>query len=265
MSKTIPLFFLLLIVSTQSFASEFLPWADIQSRFSKVSKNLKALTHVRCFFENYENEIFSLKKPRNKKYNTRCYSKKSISLDQKRYFSIIDYTVPSDQKRMFIIDRLTGNINKIAVAHGRYKAGFFNQTMKKNHNTIKEIKYYSNVENTMASSSGFFIAGQDFEASDFGRSLVVFGLEDGINDNACDRNIVIHPHFLVTKSKAHVLSSGCMMVSPSSNDMVINRLKGTSNDDMELQTSGGLVFIYGPREASWSEFTCDGNFIPSKD
>lgn len=244
---------------------EYLSWNEIQKKFNEASKNPKALSHVRCFFENHEEDKFSLKKPKKEKYNNRCFSKKNIGLDSTRYFSIIDYTVTSDRRRMFIIDRLTGAITSIAVAHGRYKAGFFNQTMKENQNTVKEIKYYSNVEGSLASSSGFFIAGQDFEASDFGRSLVVYGIEEGINDNACERDIVIHPHLLVSKSKAYVLSSGCMMVSPSSNDNVINLLKGTATEDMRLETSGGLVFIYGSREAQWENATCPGNFRPYKD
>lgn len=251
-------------ISISGEGPEYLSWDEIQNNFNEVSKNSKALGHVRCFYENHEQDKFPLNRPKKETYKNRCFSKKYIGLDSTRYFSIIDYTVTSDQRRMFIIDRLTGAISRMAVAHGRYKAGFFNHTMKENQNTVKEIKYYSNVEGSMASSSGFFIAGQDFEASDFGRSLVVYGIEEGINDNACERDIVIHPHFLVSKSKAHVLSSGCMMVSPSSNNNVINLLKGTSTEDMKLETTGGLVFIYGPREAQWKDATCPGNFRPYK-
>lgn len=253
------------VISISGENSEYLSWDEIQKHFNEVSKTPKALGHVRCFFENHEQDKFPLNKPKKETYYNRCFSKKYIGLDSTRYFSIIDYTVPSDLRRMFLIDRLTGTISKIAVAHGRFKAGFFNQTLKENKNTVKEIKYYSNVEGSMASSSGFFIAGQDFNASDFGRSLIVYGIEEGINDNACERDIVIHSHLLVSKSKAYVLSSGCMMVSPSYNDYVINLLRGTSREDMKLETTGGLVFIYGPREASWKTKTCPGNFRPYKD
>lgn len=161
---------------------------------------------------------------------------------------------------MFLVDRLTGEISKMAVAHGRYKASFFNIRSGFKRNTIKKIKYYSNQINSMASSSGFFIAGQDHEGPRWGRSLVIHGLEEGINDNACERDVVIHKHFLVTKSNVKMLSSGCPMVSPKYNDHVINLLRGTSDSEMRLKTSGSLVFIYSPREASWESGSCPGNF-----
>ncbi len=254
------IFIFTLLFSCSTICSDFLSWDQIEQRFSKVSNNLKALNHVRCFFENHQHDKFQLKAPELAEFFNRCYANPMIDLNNTRIFAIIDYTVPSNQKRMFLIDRVTGAISSMAVAHGRYKAGFFNQTMDVNKNTIKEIKYFSNTINSMASSSGFFIAGQDFMASDFGRSLVIHGLETGINDNACVRDVVIHSHFLVGKSKAHVLSSGCPMVSPSNIDNVIDLLKGKTDDDLKLKSGGSLVFIYGPREAAWSEDSCPGNF-----
>lgn len=260
MLKNTLLIFITLLFSNSIFASDYLPWNEIEQRFSKVSNNLKALGHVRCFLENYKYERFHLKAPEIDAYTNRCYANPLIKLGNDRFFAIIDYTVNSDQKRMFIIDRKTGDILSMAVAHGRYKAGFFNLIMDVNKNTIKEIKYYSNTINSMASSSGFFIAGQDFMASDFGRSLVIHGLESGINDNACVRDVVIHSHFLVSNNKAYVLSSGCPMVSPSNIDNVIDHLKGKTDDDLRLKAGGSLVFIYGPREAAWDENSCPGNF-----
>ncbi|MDD4976491.1 MAG: murein L,D-transpeptidase catalytic domain family protein [Bacteriovorax sp.] len=258
MSKTI--FSLLILLIGSTVKADYLSWDELQNQFNKVSKNPKAMGHVKCFFEKHEKDKFQLKNPTSEEVLNRCYAKPIIGLDSTRYFAIIDYLVNSDQERMFLIDRKTGEISKMAVAHGRYKAGFFNTKLEDKKNSIKEIKYYSNVINSMASSSGFFIAGQDFEASDFGRSLVIHGLEEGINDNACERDVVIHKHFLMTKSKAHMLSSGCLMVSPKLIDNVIDLLKGTADEEMRLQTSGSLVFIYSPREAAWDESSCPGNF-----
>lgn len=163
---------------------------------------------------------------------------------------------------MFLIDRVTGKISSMAVAHGRYQAGFFNRTLEENKNTVKDIKYYSNTVNSMASSSGFFIGGQDYEANDFGRSLVIHGLEKGINDNACERDVVVHKHFLVTKKKVYMSSSGCLMVSPRLIDHVIDLLRGKKGDDLKLDSGGALIFIYGPREEKWKEGTCPGAFTP---
>lgn len=258
MSKSIVFLFCLFISSNVN--ADYLSWENLQSRFSKFYKNPKALSHVKCFFEQYQHDKFQLKSPTNHEFFNRCYALPVIGLDSTRIFAIIDYTVDSDQQRMFLIDRVTGAISKMAVAHGRYKSGFFNLNLAFKKNSIKKIKYFSNEINSMASSSGFFISGQDHEGPQFGRSLVIHGLEEGVNDNACERDVVIHKQFLVTKSKAHMLSSGCPMVSPDYIDHVINLLKGTSDDEMRLQTSGALVFIYSPREANWESGSCPGNF-----
>lgn len=258
MSKTI--FFFLTLLICPILKADYLSWKELQNRFSKLSKNPKAIGHVRCFFEKHEKDRFQLKFPVDQDFFNRCYAQPVISLESTRVFAIIDYTVNSDQERMFLIDRKTGEISKMAVAHGRYNTGFFNLKLDHNKNSIKEIKYYSNVVGSMASSSGFFIAGQDHEGTKFGRSLVIHGLEEGINDNACERDVVIHQHFLITKSKAYMLSSGCPMISPKYIDHVINLLKGTSDEEMKLQTGGSLVFIYSSREAQWAESSCPGNF-----
>lgn len=251
---------LLCLTAKADSPTHYLSWDELQNRFSKLSQNPKALSHVKCFFENHEKDKFRLKNITSRDFYNRCNAQPLISLDSSRVFAIIDYTVNSNEQRMFLIDRQTGEISKMAVAHGRYNTGFFNLKLSKNKNSIKEIKYYSNTINSMASSSGFFIAGQDYEASDFGRSLVLHGLEEGINDNACERDVVIHKHYLVTKSKVFMLSSGCPMVSPKYIDHVINLLRGTSDEEMRLQSGGSLVFIYSPREAKWSEGSCPGNF-----
>lgn len=260
MIKTI-LFSFTCFYSLNAFAN-YLSWEELENRFSKFSKHPKALSHVKCFLEKHGRNKFQLKipDPGLEKFYDLCYGNPLISLDSTRVFAIADYTVDSNKQRLFLIDRLTGEISKIAVAHGRYKAGFFNLIDSKNKNTIKEIKYYSNTVNSMASSSGFFIAGQDHEAEKFGRSLVIHGLEAEINDNACQRDVVIHKHFLVTKNKAHMLSSGCLMVSPNSIDHVINLLRGEADENLILQKGGSLLFIYGPREAAWEKSTCPGNF-----
>lgn len=260
MKKTIFSYFLFFLSLKAN--ADYLSWDELERRFSLLSPNPKALSHVRCFFEQHAQNKFLLKAPDvgMEKFNDLCYGNPIISLDSTRVFAIADYTLPSHKQRFFLVDRITGKITKIAVAHGRYKAGFFNLKAGFQKNTIKEITYFSNVVNSMASSSGFFIAGQDTEGEKFGRSLVIHGIEKDINDNACQRDVVIHQHFLMTRQKSYMLSSGCLMVSPGSIDHVINLLRGEADDKMILQKSGSLVFIYGPREAAWEKSTCHGNF-----
>lgn len=239
--------------------AQYLPWDELQNKFSKVAPNPKALSHVRCFLERHGRDTFSLKPPQNHEFLNRCYARRDIELGSDRVIALIDYTVDSDQERMFLIDRMTGAISQMAVAHGRYKSGFFRHSIGDQKNSIKKIKYFSNEIGSMASSTGFFIAGQDHVGKRWGRSLVIHGLENGINDNACERDVVIHGAFLMSKKRAYMLSSGCPMVSPDYIDHVVTLLRGESDEEMRLQTPGSLVFIYGPREAAWEKDSCPVN------
>lgn len=236
-------------------AQAFLPWKQIERNLSAAGANIKALSHVQCFFENFENESFAAKRPDDSAFDDRCYAASELKLSLKRTFAIIDYTKPSNERRMYLVDRQTGAISTMAAAHGRYEAGFLNRTLALRENNVKWARYFSNIPGSNAPSSGFFFAGQDYEGK-FGRSLALHGIEPGINDYACERAVVIHKHLLVSKNNAYVMSSGCPMISGSYLDHVVNILRGKSGSNMRLTQTGGLVFIYGPREAQWASHTC---------
>ncbi len=231
----------------------FLSWKEIEKRFKQENLNLKALGHVECFFKKHESTVFRKKISFAEGSENRCSGDPEITIDSKRVFALIDYVAPSDEQRMFLVDRQTGEISKMAVAHGRYMAGMFNTKLSENKNSIRLARYFSNEINSNAPSSGFFVAGIDYEGK-FGRSLVLHGLEEGINDNACERAVVIHKHAMVSTSGANILSSGCPMINKSYLNHVINILKAPEDAD------GSVVFIYGPREAAWETSSCEGNF-----
>lgn len=246
-----------LLITTQSKA-DYLSWKEIENRFKSQNLNTKALSHVQCFFEKHEKTIFQKKQSYGGTEN-RCAGSSEITLDKKRVFALIDYTAPSNDRRMFLVDRQTGEISKMAVAHGRYNASMINTHLSHNKNSIKWAKYFSNELGSNAPSSGFFVSGVEYEGK-FGRSMVLHGLEEGINDNACQRAVVIHKHLMVTKSSARLLSAGCPMISKDYIDHVINLLEGYQNPDNGEETNGSVVFIYGEREAKWATSTCNGNF-----
>ncbi len=247
---------LTLITLTPTLASaEYLSWSKLAANLKAAGGDPKTLSHVQCFFERYENESFSAKDPDNSAFKTRCYSKPELVLGAKRTFAIIDYTKPSNIRRMFLVDRKTGGISTMAAAHGRYEAGYLNRTLSHNENSVRHARYFSNEPGSNAPSSGFFFAGQDYEGK-FGRSLALHGIEPGVNDYACERAVVIHKHTLVSKNKAYVMSSGCPMISRSYLDHVVHILRGTTGPNLSLQKAGGLVFIYGPREKAWESGSC---------
>lgn len=256
-NKNIATLFITLLISTQ-IKADYLSWKEIEKRAKSENINTKALSHIQCFFENHDNTVFQKKISYGGTAN-RCSGSSDITLDKKRVFALIDYTAPSSDKRMFLIDRETGAISTMAVAHGRYNASMINTHLSHNKNSVKWAKYFSNELGSNAPSSGFFVSGVEYEGK-FGRSMVLHGLEEGINDNACQRAVVVHKHLMVTKSSARLLSAGCPMVSKEYIDHVINLLEGKYNPDNGVETNGAVVFIYGEREKNWATSTCNGNF-----
>lgn len=240
---------------TMARAVDYKDWNELTKRFVAVGGNAKALGHLSCFYKENQQKTFDVGPVVLPENRERCQPKTDLKIERNRVVALIDYTKPSDTRRMYLIDRKTGAITTMAAAHGRYEAWYLNFKLEENKNSVKWAKYFSNELGSNAPSSGFFIAGQDYQGK-FGRSLALFGIEAGINDRACDRNVVIHKHRLVSKDKAYYLSSGCPMVAPSQIDHVIELLKGESDGEMNLTRAGGLVFIYGEREKAWASGTC---------
>jgi hypothetical protein len=101
------------------------------------------------------------------------------NLRKKNLITIIDYSLPSTEKRLFVIDLA----NKILlynclVAHGK--------------NSGENIaNSFSNDPRSLKSSLGFFVTAETYNGEN-GYSLKLDGLEKNINDNARRREIVIH-------------------------------------------------------------------------
>jgi hypothetical protein len=153
----------------------------------------------------------------------------SIEVPNKKLLSIIDYSKPSSEKRFFIIDLENRKLlYNTLVAHGK-KSGYINATK------------FSNKYGSHKSSLGFFRTGKSYYGKR-GYSLELEGLENGINDNARSRGIVIHGAKYVDERLANgngVIgrSWGCPAVSKKLSKEIINLLKG-----------GSLLFIYGEDE-----------------
>ena len=153
----------------------------------------------------------------------------SIDVSNKRLLSIIDYSKPSTEKRLFIIDVENHKLlYNTLVAHGK-KSGYINATK------------FSNKFGSHKSCLGFFRTGISYYGKR-GYSLELDGLEKGINDNAKSRGIVIHGANYVSERIANGngiigRSWGCPAVSKKLSKEIINLLKG-----------GSLLYIYADDE-----------------
>ncbi len=140
--------------------------------------------------------------------------------------TIIDYTLPSTQKRMWVYDlRSHALLFEELVSHGRGSG----RTMATS---------FSNDPDSHKSSLGLFRTGAAYVGNN-GYSLRLDGLDRGLNDRARERAIVIHgaPYVNAATARANGYlgrSWGCPAVRPAIARNLIDTVKG-----------GGLLFAYG--------------------
>ena len=139
---------------------------------------------------------------------------------EKNILTIVDFSLPSTEKRMFVLD-LDKKIILLQsyVAHGKNTGDLY-------------AKSFSNKTNSNKSSIGLFLTEGSYNGRN-GYSLRLNGLEKGVNDNAKKRNIVVHgadyanPKFIETSGRLG-RSLGCFAVPESVNAEIINTIKGKS-------------------------------------
>jgi hypothetical protein len=157
------------------------------------------------------------------------YLRSQGKLNNDHILSIADFSLPSTQKRLFVIDmdnyKLLFNTY---VAHGR--------------NSGKEYAtQFSNSPESNMSSLGFYITKQPY-SGEHGLSLRLEGEEKGINDNAESRAIVIHCADYVSEKTIKVLgyigrSLGCPALPKKYTKPIIETIK-----------DGSCFFVYSPSQ-----------------
>ncbi|WP_343694058.1 murein L,D-transpeptidase catalytic domain family protein [Flavobacterium sp.] len=148
------------------------------------------------------------------------YLLKEKGVIQKNILTLIDFSLSSNTKRLWVID-LTSNkiLFNSLVAHGR--------------NTGEEFATaFSNLNSSFKSSLGFYATGEIYQGK-HGASLRLDGLERGLNDNARDRGVVMHGADYVSESfirdhKRLGRSQGCPAVPVELTDEIIQVIKDKS-------------------------------------
>ena len=144
----------------------------------------------------------------------------------KDILTVIDFTKPSTEKRLFVIDLKLKKVLFISyVAHGRNSGE-------------KYATSFSNQEGSFKSSLGFYQTENTYYGKN-GYSLVLDGLERGINDKAKERAIVMHGATYADPSTIRSCgrlgrSLGCPALPLAVSKKIIDTIKG-----------GTLLYIHG--------------------
>ncbi|MEL7588129.1 MAG: murein L,D-transpeptidase catalytic domain family protein [Prolixibacteraceae bacterium] len=146
---------------------------------------------------------------------------------KKDILTIIDFSLPSNEKRLWVIDLQNRKIlyNDL-VAHGKNSGGVY-------------ARNFSNTESTYMSSLGFYLTGNTYQGK-HGLSLILEGMDKDFNDNARNRAIVMHganyvSNEFIKKYGRLGRSFGCPSLPPDISKKLINTIR-----------DGSCLFIYYP-------------------
>lgn len=148
-----------------------------------------------------------------------------IEMIKKSIITLVDFSKPSTEKRLYVLDIESKEMLFCShVAHGRNSGGIFATS-------------FSNKVGSYKSSLGFYLTENTYEGSN-GYSLIINGLEKGINDKAKERAVVIHgapycnPDFIENTGRLG-RSYGCPALPESVNAEIIDTIK-----------DGSLLYIF---------------------
>jgi L,D-transpeptidase catalytic domain len=151
----------------------------------------------------------------------------SGAIDAPPTLTLIDYSRPSTEPRLWVFDLGTGKLLfKELVAHGRNTGDNF-------------ATKFSNEMDSRQTSLGLFVTDDPYVGSN-GYSLRLDGLDVGFNDRARDRAIVMHGAPYVNEELAAAQgrigrSWGCPALRTAIASKVIDRIRG-----------GSVIFSYYP-------------------
>jgi L,D-transpeptidase catalytic domain len=155
------------------------------------------------------------------------YALKNKGIVEKDILTVIDFSLSSTKKRLWVIDLSTNTILfHSLVSHGMKSGGEYASS-------------FSNSPNSNKSSLGFYVTGETYMGK-HGLSLKLDGQERGINHNARARAVVMHganyANPSILRSQGYLgRSQGCPAIPEALKKQIINVVKGKS-----------CLFIYHP-------------------
>ena len=154
---------------------------------------------------------------------------KKGSIRKRSILSIADFSQSSSEKRMYVIDiRHRRLLYRTYVAHGQNSGSEYAET-------------FSNEPESFKSSLGFYVTRTTYFGKN-GLSLRLDGVDNGYNDKAMKRNIVLHGCAYVGDEYlenfgATGTSLGCPALPAAISSKIIHTVRG-----------GSCLFIYHPTQ-----------------
>jgi len=155
------------------------------------------------------------------------YLNRANLITKKNIISIVDFSKPSTQKRLYVIDVSSGKVLfNTWVAHGQNSGNAY-------------ANQFSNLPESHQSSLGFYVTMDTYNGGN-GYSLRLKGCEKGINDNAFERSIVVHGADYVNGNYINNRgiagrSYGCPAIPTALSQKIIDVIK-----------NGSCLFLYHP-------------------
>jgi hypothetical protein len=142
--------------------------------------------------------------------------KEQSLLNKESILTLIDFQLPSTEKRMWVIDLNKAKVlfNEL-VAHGKNSGKLYAES-------------FSNEVNSLSSSLGFYLTGETYVGK-YGRSLRLDGLEEGYNEKARARAVVLHGADYVSQAFVEAQgrlgrSYGCPAVAYENKDAIVDTI-----------------------------------------
>lgn len=213
--------FILALITTMGFS---LPWPfsvlfntpDQLNTASWVTSHVEAI-HAQA--ANLNTQVLKLA--------LKAYLSAHKKMGGKEVLTIIDYTKPSTERRMWVIDLHSKRVLfNTWVTHGKNSGNLVATS-------------FSNLPGSLKSSVGVFLTDRTYTGH-VGYAVRLKGLESGFNDNAYRRAVVVHGAWYADPEVARRYgqlgkSFGCPVVSKKIAKPLINMIKDNS-----------VVFIYYP-------------------
>lgn len=133
---------------------------------------------------------------------------KNYNPTREDYVIIIDYRKSILSERLYVLDMKTKKIIISSKVSHSFKSGIF------------YVNKYSNQKGSNMTCGGNFIT-QGTKYGRFGYSMIIKGLDKGVNDNSKSRAIIFHSD----KKMKTKWSNGCFATSEKTNKEIINLTK----------------------------------------